>query len=115
MPSIADLHDGYENGLYNKAMYNMLINAVRGEEQLSDEEIHDLVTVAFYSADSIERMDDIKNAVLLDETILRKLGLKDLTQFTALVDSAKKDFPAFQNKKAYGKLLDANLKNLTNL
>ena len=115
IPSIADLHDGYELGLYNKAMYNILINAVRGEEQLSDPEIHELVTVALYSADSIERMDDIKNAVLLDETILRKLGLTDLTQFTALVDNAKKDFPAFQAKKSYGKLLDANLKNLTNI
>jgi len=41
VPSIADLHDAYELGFINKVMYNMLINAVKGEEGLTDPEMFD--------------------------------------------------------------------------
>ena len=115
VPSIADLHDAYELGFINQVMYNMLINAVQGEEGLTDPEMFEMITVALYSAHSIERMDDIKKAMLLDESILRKVGLQDITLFTAIVDRAKKDFTAHADYKSYSKLIDANLKNLNNL
>ena len=115
VPSIADLHDAYELGFINQVMYNMLINAVQGKEGLTDPEMFEMITVALYSAHSIERMDDIKKAVLLDENILRKVGLEDITLFTAIVDRAKKDFTAHQDYKSYSKLIDANLKNLNSL
>ena len=115
VPSIADLHDAYEYGFINKVMYNILIKSVQGKYELSDPEIHELLTVAIYSADSIERMDDIKRAYLLDPTILKKVGLKDITLFTAIIDKAKKDFTAHQDYKTYSKLIDANLRNLTNV
>jgi len=115
VPSIADLHDAYELGFINKVMYNMLINAVKGEEGLTDPEMFEMITVAIYSAESVERMDDIKRAYLLDPQILRKVGLQDITLFTAIVDRAKKDFTAHQDYKSYSKLIDANLKNLNNL
>ena len=113
VPSIADLHDAYELGFINPVMYNMLINAVKGEEGLTDPEMFEMITVALYSAESVERMDDIKRAYLLDPTILRKVGLQDITLFTAIVDRAKKDFTAHADYKSYSKLIDANLKNLT--
>ncbi len=113
VPSIADLHDAYELGFINEVMYNMLINAVKGEEGLTDPEMFEMITVALYSAESVERMDDIKRAYLLDPTILRKVGLQDITLFTAIVDRAKKDFTAHTDYKSYSKLIDANLKNLT--
>ena len=115
VPSIADLHDAYELGFINQVMYNMLINAVQGEEGLTDPEMFEMITVALYSADSVERMDDIKKAMLLDESILRKVGLEDITLFTAIVDRAKKDFTAHADYKSYSKLIDANLKNLNTL
>ena len=115
VPSIADLHDAYELGFINKVMYNMLINAVKGEEGLTDPEMFEMITVAIYSAESVERMDDIKRAYLLDPQILRKVGLQDITLFTAIVDRAKKDFTAHHDYKTYSKLIDGNLKNLNNL
>ena len=53
-----------------------------------------------------------KNYFNLSER-LRSLDLKDITLFTAIVDRAKKDFPAHKDYKTYSKLIDANLKNIT--
>ena len=115
VPTVADLHDAYEYGMINKVMYNMSIKAIQGKEELTDPEMYELLTVAIYSADGVERMDDIKRAFLLDPQILKKVGLKDITLFTAIIDKAKKDFTAHQDYKTYSKLIDENLKNLTNI
>jgi len=75
----------------------------------------EMITVAIYSAESVERMDDIKRAYLLDPQILRKVGLQDITLFTAIIDRAKKDFTAHHDYKTYSKLINDNLKNLNNI
>ena len=115
VPTIANLYDALENNLINQVMFNQLVGMVSGEEKLSDEELHETITVALYSADSIQKMDDIKKAVLLDPDVLRSLDLKDITLFTKIIDRAKKDFPAHKDFKTFGKLLDANMKNLSNI
>ena len=115
VPTIANLYDALENNLINQVMFNQLVGMVSGEEKLSDEQLHETITVALYSADSIGKMDDIKKAVLLDPNVLRALDLKDVTLFTKIIDRAKKDFPAHKDFKTFGKLLDANMKNLSNI
>ena len=115
VPTIANLYDALENNLINQVMFNQLVDMVSGEEKLSDEQLHETITVVLYSADSIQKMDDIKKAVLLDPDVLRSLDLKDITLFTKIIDRAKKDFPAHKDFKTFGKLLDANLKNLSNI
>jgi hypothetical protein len=115
VPTVGDLYDALDKGLINQVMFNQLVSMVKGEEKLSDEEMHENITVAIYSAESIEMMDDIKKAMLLDDNVLRALDIKDITLFTGIVDRAKKDFPAHKNYKTYSKLIDANLKNLSNL
>jgi len=115
VPTIANLYDAMDNGLINQVMFNQLVGMVKGEEKLSDDELHEIITVAIYSAESIEMMDDIKKAMLLDDNVLRSLEIKDITLFTAIIDRAKKDFPAHKDYKIYSKLIDANLKNLTNV
>jgi len=115
VPTIANLYDALNDGLINQVMFNQLVGMVSGEEKLSDEQLHETITVALYSADSIQKMDDIKKAVLLDPDVLRSLDLKDITLFTKIIDRAKKDFPAHKDFKTFGKLLDANMKNLSNI
>ena len=115
VPTIANLYDAMDNGLINQVMFNQLVGMVKGEEKLSDEQMHEMITVAIYSADSIQKMDDIKKAMLLDDNVLRSLDIKDITLFTAIVDRAKKDFPAHKDYKIYSKLIGANLKNLSNV
>jgi len=115
VPTIANLYDALENNLINQVMFNQLVGMVSGEEKLSDEQLHETITVALYSADSIGKMDDIKKAVLLDPNVLRALDLKDVTLFTKIIDRAKKDFPAHKDFKTFGKLLDENMKNLSNI
>ena len=109
VPTIADLYDAMDNGLINQVMFNQLVGMVKGEEKLSDEQLHEIITVAIYSADSIQKMDDIKKAMLLDDNVLRSLDIKDITLFTAIVDRASKNFPAHKDYKTYSKLIDAKL------
>ena len=107
-PSAAMLYDAYNDQLINKPMLNMLTNALVGEEQ-TDGDITGAVTSAFYSAGSVQQLEDIKRAVFLDENILRKVGLQDMTSFTAIVDRAKKDFPAHKESKKYEDMIKANI------
>tara|TARA_R110002072_G_scaffold2556_1_gene21437 strand:+ start:13713 stop:15425 length:1713 start_codon:yes stop_codon:yes gene_type:complete len=108
-PTAAMLFDAFNDQFINESMFNMLTDAlVDGNAQSDSKTVAD-ITTAFYSAESLEMMEDIKRAVFLDGNILRKIGLQDLTAFTAIVDKAKKDFPAHKDKKKYAKLIDSNL------
>ena len=108
-PTAAMLYDAYDDGFINKAMFNMLTNALTDEYEQSDSEIVGAITSAFYSAESFEMMEGIKRAIFLDENILRKIGLQDMTKFTSIVDRAKKNFSAFKEVKEYAKMIEANI------
>ncbi len=54
-------------------------------------------------------LEDIKRAVFLDENVLRKIGLQDMTTFTSIVDNAKKNFPAHKEVKEYEQMIKNNI------
>jgi len=107
-PTAAMLFDAYDQEFINRSMFNMLTAALTNDEQ-SDSEIVGDITSAFYSAESFQMLEDIKRAVFLDENVLRKIGLQDMTTFTSIVDNAKKDFPAHKEVKEYAKMISNNL------
>ena len=108
-PTAAMLFDLYNEEFINRSMFNMLTNALTNSEPQSDKEIVGDITSAFYAAESFEMLEDIKRAVFLDENILRKIGLQDMTAFTSIVDSAKKNFPAHKEVKEFAKRIEANI------
>ena len=108
-PTAAMLYDAFNDQFINRSMFNMLTRALTNDEAMSDEKVVADVTSAFYAAESFEMLEDIKRAVFLDENILRKIGLQDMTAFTAIVDSAKKDFPGHKESKKYEDMIKANI------
>jgi len=108
-PTAAMLYDAVNDQYINKSMFNMLTRALTNDEALSDEKVVADVTSAFYAAESFEMLEDIKRAVFLDENILRKIGLQDMTSFTDIVDKAKKNFPAHKENKKYEQMIKDNI------
>ena len=108
-PTAAMLYDAFNDQFINRSMFNMLTRALTNDEAMSDEKVVADVTSAFYAAESFEMLEDIKRAVFLDENILRKIGLQDMTSFTAIVDKAKKNFPAHKESKKYEQMIKDNI------
>ena len=108
-PTASMLYDAYNEEFINKSMFNMLTRALTNDEALSDEKVVADVTSAFYAAESFEMLEDIKRAVFLDENILRKIGLQNMTDFTGIVDKAKKDFTGHKESKKYEDMIKANI------
>ena len=108
-PTAAMLYDAFNDQFINRSMFNMLTRALTNDEALSDEKVVADVTSAFYAAESFEMLEDIKRAVFLDENILRKIGLQDMTSFTDIVDKAKKNFPAHKENKKYEQMIKDNI------
>jgi hypothetical protein len=108
-PTAAMLFDAYNDQMINKSMLNMLTNALIDGDAQTDSEITGAITSAFYSAGSIEMLEDIKRAVFLDENILRKIGLQDMTDLTKIVERAKKNFPAHKETKKYEDMIKNNI------
>jgi len=62
-PTAAMLFDAYNDQMINKSMLNMLTNTLIDGDAQTDSEITGAITSAFYSAGSIEMLEDIKRAV----------------------------------------------------
>ena len=108
-PSASMLYDAYNEEFINQSMFNMLTRALTNDEPMSDQKVVADITSALYSAESFEILEDIKRAVFLDENILRKIGLQNMTDFTAIVDKAKKDFTGHKESKKYEDMIKANI------
>ena len=108
-PSASMLYDAWNEEFINTSMFNMLTRALTNDEPMSDQKVVADITSALYSAESFEMLEDIKRAVFLDENILRKIGLQDMTSFTAIVDKAKKNFPAHKESKKYEQMIKDNI------
>ena len=108
-PTAAMLYDLYNEEYINRSMFNMLTTALTDPDFQSDSDVVSDITSAFYSAESFERLEDIKRAVFLDENVLRKIGLQDMTTFTSIVDNAKKNFPAHKEVKEYEQMIKNNI------
>ena len=108
-PTAAMLYDAFNDQFINRSMFNMLTRALTNDEAMSDEKVVADVTSAFYAAESFEMLEDIKRAVFLDENILRKIGLQNMTDFTGIVDKAKKNFPAHKESKKYEQMIKDNI------
>jgi len=115
MPTINELYSMYEDGLINEPMFVRLSTFLADPENdgLTDEEIHQAVTVQLYSAKTIQQLDDIKKSYILDNDILVNMAMEDISAFTALIDKGKKDFKSHRDYQHYSKMIDRNIAMMT--
>ena len=60
-------------------------------------------------------MDELEKSYITDVDTLKALNNRDLSLFSAYIAKAKSDFSSHKYFKAYSKLIDSNIANLTNV
>ena len=115
MPTVNELYSLFEDGLINEPMFVRLSTFLADPENdgLSNEEIHQAVTVQLYSAKTIQQLDDIKKSYILDNDILVSMAMEDISAFTALIDKGKKDFKSHRDYQHFSKMIDKNIAMMT--
>ena len=115
MPTVNELYSLFEDGLINEPMFVRLSTFLADPENdgLTNEEIHNAVTVQLYSAKTIKQLDDIKKSYILDNEILVNMAMEDISAFTALIDKGKKDFKSHRDYQHYSKMIDKNIAMMT--
>jgi hypothetical protein len=115
LPTESELYDLLDKGLINEPMFAKLSVAMTDEDGFSDDETLALITTQIYSANTIEQLDEIEKAYIADTDTLKALNNRDLSLFSAYINKAKTDFESHKDFKAYSKLIDSNIANLSNL
>ena len=115
MPTEAELYDLLDKGLINEAMFAKLSVAMTDEDGFSDDETLAFITTQIASANTIEALDELEKSYITDVDTLKALNNRDLSLFSAYIAKAKSDFSSHKDFKAYSKLIDSNIANLTNV
>ena len=115
MPTEAELYDLLDKGLINEAMFGKLSVAMTDGDGFSDDETLAFITTQIASANTIEALDELEKSYITDVDTLKALNNRDLSLFSAYIAKAKSDFSSHKDFKAYSKLIDSNIANLTNV
>ena len=115
LPTPGELYDLLDKGLINEPMFAKLSVAMTDEDGFSDDETLAMITTQINSANTIEQLDEIEKAYITDTDTLLSLNNRDLSLFSAYIAKAKSDFSSHKDFKAYSKLIDSNIANLTNV
>ena len=117
MPTANELYQLYEDGIINEAMFIKASAFMTEEAQdgITEDELFMAVTTQLYSAKTIQQLDDIKKSYILDNNLLKDMALEDIADFNAIIAKAKTDFKGHQDYKFYSKLIDSNIRNISNV
>ena len=117
MPTANELYQLYEDGIINEAMFIKASAFMTEEAQdgITEDELFMAVTTQLYSAKTIQQLDDIKKSYILDNNLLKDMALEDVADFNAIIAKAKTDFKGHQDYKFYSKLIDSNIRNISNV
>ena len=115
LPTEAELYDLLDKGLINEPMFAKLSVAMTDEDGFSDDETLAMITTQIISANTIETLDEIEKSYITDVDTLKALNNRDLSLFSAYIAKSKADFTSHKDFKAYSKLIDSNIANLSNV
>tara|TARA_X000001382_G_scaffold98767_1_gene73167 strand:+ start:359 stop:2023 length:1665 start_codon:yes stop_codon:yes gene_type:complete len=115
LPTEAELYDLLDAGLINEPMFAKLSVAMTDEDGFSDDETLAMITTQIASANVIEQLDEIEKSYITDVDTLKSLNNRDLSLFSAYISKSKDNFESHKDFKAYSKLIDSNIANLTNV
>ena len=116
-PTANELYQLYEDGIINEAMFIKASAFMTEEAQdgITEDELFMAVTTQLYSAKTIQQLDDIKKSYILDNNLLKDMAMEDVADFNAIIAKAKTDFKGHQDYKFYSKLIDSNIRNISNV
>ena len=117
MPTGNELYQLYEDGIINEAMFIKASAFMTEKKQdgMTDDELFMAVTTQIYSAKTVQQLDDIKKSYILDNNLLKDMAMEDIADFNAIIAKAKTDFKGHQDYKFYSKLIDSNIRNISNV
>lgn len=117
MPTINELYSLYEDGFLNEAMLVKISAFLTEDDQdgLTDSELYREITTQIYSAKTIYELDDIKKSYILNNNALKNMAMEDVGQFNAIIARAKTDFKSHKDYQFYSKLINANIRNISNV
>ena len=117
MPTANELYQLYEDGIINEAMFIKASAFMTEEAQdgITEDELFMAVTTQLYSAKTVQQLDDIKKSYILDNNLLKDMAMEDIADFNAIIAKAKTDFKGHQDYKFYSKLIDSNIRNISNV
>ena len=116
-PTANELYQLYEDGIINEAMFIKASAFMTEEAQdgITEDELFMAVTTQLYSAKTVQQLDDIKKSYILDNNLLKDMAMEDVADFNAIIAKAKTDFKGHQDYKFYSKLIDSNIRNISNV
>ena len=117
MPTGNELYQLYEDGIINEAMFikASAFMTEQAQDGMTDDELFMAVTTQIYSAKTVQQLDDIKKSYILDNNLLKDMAMEDIADFNAIIAKAKTDFKGHQDYKFYSKLIDSNIRNISNV
>ena len=115
VPTEAELYDALDAGILSEAMFAKLSVAMTDEDGFSDDETLAMITTQIASANVIEQLHEIEKSYITDVDTLKALNNRDLSLFSAYIAKSKENFESHKDFKAYKKLIDSNIANLTNV
>ena len=116
-PTANELYQLYEDGIINEAMFikASAFMTEQAQDGITEDELFMAVTTQLYSAKTIQQLDDIKKSYILDNNLLKDMAMEDVADFNAIIAKAKTDFKGHQDYKFYSKLIDSNIRNISNV
>jgi hypothetical protein len=85
----------------NSTQYEVLLDFYAKGEKISDARIIDEINYQMAIADSVEDLDAINNQLNFSSEFAKKLGIKDINNYSKVFKRLKNDRPIFQDYKYY--------------
>jgi hypothetical protein len=108
-PDLDFIYDLRNKGAINSAQYQRLVETYTKKEILTDKQFLNELNVQIAIADTADKIDTIQDIVNADLTVMKKLGVDDLTKFNEILNSSKQDRKGFRDFQNYSKILQANM------
>ena len=101
LPTLDDITDMFKAQSINSTQYEVLLDFYAKGEKISDARIIDEINYQMAIADSVEDLDAINNQLNFSSEFAKKLGIKDISNYSKVFKRLKNDRPIFQDYKYY--------------
>ena len=99
--TLDDITDMFKAQEINSTQYEVLLDFYAKGETISDARIIDEINYQMAIADSVEDLDAINNQLNFSSEFAKKLGIKDISNYSKVFKRLKNDRPIFQDYKYY--------------
>ena len=101
-PDLDLLNDLFKDDQINSAQYDALLRFAADPNKVGDNDIFDQINALYYTAETIEELDQLDRMIHLTPEYLLSVGIKDVDTMHKLIEKSK-DRAVFQDIKFYQK------------